>query len=142
QAAKTLARLAAKGDARTKAEDKEYEQTATLIGELATFRAELERLAKIWKPNLNDGVQITAAPLWTLFRLKPWQKKLKDTWQKLEAGDYDWAHQAHTLWPERVIPKCATDRSLAIAHGYEQDLWEEVENAKGKLVWQPKEDAE
>ncbi|MEN8713845.1 MAG: hypothetical protein ABF384_02970, partial [Verrucomicrobiales bacterium] len=141
QAEKTLARLAAKGDARTKAEDKEYEQTEALIGELATFRAELERLAKIWKPNLNDGVQITAAPLWNLFRLKPWQKKLKDTWDKLEAGDYDWAHLAHTLWPERVIPKCATDRSLAIAHGYEEDLWEEVENDKGKLVWQPKEDA-
>ncbi len=142
QAEKTLVRLAAKGDARTAAEDKEYEQTETLIGELATFRAELERLAKIWKPNLNDGVQITAAPLWNLFRLKPWQKKLKDTWDKLEAGDYDWAHLAHTLWPERVIPKCATDRSLAIAHGYEEDLWKEVKNDKGKLVWQPKVDAE
>lgn len=142
EAEKTLARLAAKGDARTKAEDKEYEQTAALIGELATFRAELERLAKIWKPNLNDGVQITAAPLWSLFRLKPWQTKLKATWKSLENGDYDWAHLAHTLWPERVIPKCATDRSLAIAHGYEADLWEEVENAKGKLVWQPRRDAE
>ena len=142
QSEKTLARLAGKGDARSAAEDKEYEQTEALIGELATFRAELERLAKIWKPNLNDGVQITAAPLWNLFRLKPWQKKLKDTWDKLEAGDYDWAHLAHTLWPERVIPKCASDRSLAIAHGYEEDLWEEVENDKGKLVWQPRKDAD
>ena len=23
------------------------------------------------------------------------------------------------LWPERVVPKCATDRSVAIAHGLE-----------------------
>lgn len=42
--------------------------------------------------NHDDGVQITAAPLWPLFRHKPWQKVLKDTWAKLEKGDYDWAH--------------------------------------------------
>jgi hypothetical protein len=26
------------------------------------------------------------------------------------------------LWPERVVPKCAKDRSLAIAHGLEDFL--------------------
>jgi hypothetical protein len=36
------------------------------------------------QPNHDDGVQITAAPLWPLFRHKPWQKVLKDTWAKLE----------------------------------------------------------
>jgi hypothetical protein len=34
------------------------------------------------------------------------------------------------LWPERVVPKCATDRSLAIAHGVEDVFW--VEGADGK----------
>jgi hypothetical protein len=34
------------------------------------------------------------------------------------------------LWPERVIPKCASDRSLAIAHGLEEELW--AEDAGGK----------
>jgi hypothetical protein len=34
------------------------------------------------------------------------------------------------LWPERVVPKCATDRSLAIAHGLEDVFW--VEGADGK----------
>lgn len=34
------------------------------------------------KPDLDDGVQITAAPLWKLFRLPKWQKTLKETWQK------------------------------------------------------------
>ncbi|MBK1835065.1 BREX-1 system adenine-specific DNA-methyltransferase PglX [Roseibacillus ishigakijimensis] len=139
---RTLITLREKGDARTSADETLYERSNQLVGELATFRSELERLAKIWKPNLNDGVQITAAPLWKLFRLKPWQKKLKDTWTKMEKGDYDWAHLSHTLWPERVIPKCATDRSLAIAHGYESDLWEEVTTNKGKQVWQPKENAD
>ena len=144
QTERTLARLGAKNP-RTAAEEKEYEAAAALIGELATFRAELERLAKIWKPNLNDGVQITAAPLWSLFRLPKWQKTLKETWQELEKGDYDWAHLALSLWPERVIPKCVKDRSLAIAHGFDEALWEEVSEKKGKkkavTTWKPRKDA-
>ena len=28
------------------------------------------------------------------------------------------------LWPERVVPKCAADRSLAIAHGLEDNFWQ------------------
>jgi hypothetical protein len=38
------------------------------------------------------------------------------------------------LWPDRVVPKCATDRSLAIAHGLEEVFWEESEEEK----WQPR----
>ena len=140
EAAATFARLGAKQE-RSKAEDKELESAQTLVAELATLKDSLLEIAKFWKPNLNDGVQITAAPLWKHFRLGAWQKDLKDTWSNLQKGEYDWAHLAHSTWPERVIPKCTTDRSLAIAHGHEQALWEEVENAKGKLVWQPKKDA-
>ena len=140
EAAKTFANLNAKTD-RSKAEDKELETAQLLVAELATFRDSLLEIAKFWKPNLNDGVQITAAPLWKHFRLPAWQKKLKATWTSLQKGEYDWAHLAHSIWPDRVIPKCTTDRSLAIAHGHESALWEEVENAKGKTVWQPKKDA-
>jgi len=95
-----------------------------LLKELRNFQDELKRLAPIWKPNLNDGVQITAAPLWALFRLKAWQKKLKETWTKLEKGDYDWAHLAYSIWPDRVKEKCIKDKSLAIAHDLE-DLYVE-----------------
>ena len=92
--------------------------------ELTDFREELLHVAQFWKPNLNDGVQITAAPLWKFFQYKPWQKKLKKTWKKLEKGDYDWAHLAHSIWPERVKEKCKKDKSLAIAHNLEE-LYEE-----------------
>ena len=34
------------------------------------------------------------------------------------------------LWPERVVPKCQDDRSLAIAHGLEDEFW--VEDGDGK----------
>jgi hypothetical protein len=89
-------------------------------GELLDLKAELERIIKLpWKPNLNDGVLITACPLWKLFRLPKWQKDLRSCWQELEKGDYDWAHLAYSIWPKRVEKVCETDRSIAIAHGLE-----------------------
>ena len=110
---------------RSSAQERELERLNDLQQELAGFRDELLRIARFWRPNLNDGVQITAAPLWRLFQHRPWQKTLKETWEKLEAGDYDWAHLAMSIWPERVVPKCVTDRSLAIAHDLEDLFWVE-----------------
>ena len=89
------------------------------------------KIAPTFQPNHDDGVQISAAPLWSLFRHKPWQKVLKDTWIKLEKGDYDWAHLAMAYWPDRVRVKCKTDKSLAIAHGLEH-LYVELEAAPNK----------
>lgn len=127
---------------RSGSEEKEMVQLTDLEAELQEFRDELLRLAKFWKPNLNDGVQITAAPLWKLFQFKQWQKKLKETWAQLEKGDYDWAHLAYSIWPERVLRKCHEDHSLAIAHDVECDIWEEIEvpsrNDEIKSEWQPK----
>lgn len=100
--------------------------------ELTEFKDELMRVAKLpYKPNLNDGVMITAAPLWQLFRHKPWQKTLKDCWSKLESGQYDWAHIAYSIWPDRVRETCKRDRSIAIAHGLE-DICEVVPPKKAK----------
>jgi hypothetical protein len=108
----------------SKQEEKDLERLLDLEQELKDFRDELLRMAKFWKPNLNDGVQITAAPLWKLFQHKPWQKTLKETWDRLEHGDYDWAHLAYSIWPDRVREKCKHDKSLSIAHGLEY-LYEE-----------------
>ena len=105
---------------RTAREEQELERLGALRQELNDLRAELLRVAAFWKPNLNDGVQISAAPLWRLFQHKPWQKKLKETWASLERGEYDWAHLAYSIWPERVREKCKADKSLAIAHGLEE----------------------
>lgn len=131
---------------RNSAQDTELKKLATFEEELRALQRSLEAISKTWKPNLNDGVQITAAPLWEHFRHKPWQKVLKDTWKKLEYGDYDWAHLAHSIWPERVVPKCAQDRSLAIAHGHESRLWHQVQvegkKKQKKLEWHPVPNAE
>ncbi len=100
--------------------------------ELEDLKEELLRVAALpYKPDLNDGVLITACPLWKLFRLKSWQKDLKACWEKLAAGEYDWAHLACSIWPDRVKEKCRTDRSIAIAHDLE-DLCEVEVKAKPK----------
>lgn len=134
--------LRAKGANRSREEEKEFEFLQDFEQELQAFRDELLRLARLpWRPDLNDGVQINAAPLWPLFRLPKWQKTLKETWQSLEKGDYDWAHLAMTVWPQRVTPKCAKDRSLAIAHGVEDLFW--VEDVGGwRALNSPKQEIE
>jgi len=109
-----------KGGARTRDDEKQFETLQILAQELNDLRDTMQSLAHGYQPDHDDGVQITAAPLWTLFRHKPWQKLLKDTFAKLQKGDYDWAHLAMTYWPDRVREKCKTDKSLAIAHGLEE----------------------
>ena len=132
-----------KKTSRTSQEEKDLEKLSNLATELKDFHAELLRIAKFWKPNLNDGVQITAAPLLKLFQHKPWQKKLKQTWKDLEKGKYDWAHLAYSIWPERVIRTSHKDLSYAIAHDLEDDLWEKIEigtdrQGNPKTKWVPK----
>jgi hypothetical protein len=114
------AALRNKGTARSRDEGKKLEALQTLEPELVELRDALLRIAPSYRPNHDDGVQLTAAPLWPLFRHKPWQKLLKDTWAKLENGDYDWAHLAIAYRPAQVRKKCQTDKSLAIAHDLEQ----------------------
>ncbi len=126
-----VATLRNKGSARTRDDEKQFEALQAFELELIELRDTLLKLAPTYKPNHDDGVQISAAPLWPLFRHKPWQKVLKDTWEKLKKGDYDWAHLAMNYWPERVREKCKTDKSLAIAHGLE-DLYIEPEAAPKK----------
>jgi hypothetical protein len=102
-----------------------------LVEELRALLDEVKRVAALWNPNLDDGVIINFAPLWRLVpQNKSWQKELKSTWDALCEAKYDWAHLAMHLWPERVVPKCAEDRSLAIAHGLEDVFW--VEGTDGK----------
>ena len=93
----------------------------TFLGELQEMREELLRVSALpYKPDLNDGVIINAAPLHKLFGLRKWSQDTEKVWEKLEAGDYDWAHLAYTIWPDRVREVCKKDRSIAIAHDLEE----------------------
>ena len=121
------------GPSPTASKRKEIDAQETFVSELRAFRGEVARVAPLWNPNLDDGVILNFAPLWRLVpQNRSWQNKCKSAWDTLCKGDYDWAHLAMHLWPERVVPKCAKDRSLAIAHGLEEVFWHE--DADGK--WQ------
>jgi hypothetical protein len=120
----------ASGREATRLRDRVKEGRA-FLSELRDLREELLRIAALpYKPDLNDGVIINAAPFQKLFRERSWAKDTEQVWKKLEKGDYDWAHLAYTLWPQHVKEACKTDRSIAIAHGLE-DLCE-VEASKPK----------
>ena len=122
-------------DQATAAHRKKLAAQEAFVQELRAFLNEVKRVAPLWNPNLDDGVLINFAPLWRLVpQNKAWQRELKSSWDALCDGKYDWAHLAMHLWPDRVVPKCATDRSLAIAHGIEGVFW--VEGADGK--WTPR----
>jgi len=123
--------IQASGGKPTASQRKEIDRQEAFVEELRAMRDEVARVAPVWNPNLDDGVILNFAPLWRLVpQHKAWQRECKACWDKLAAGDYDWAHLAMHLWPERVVPKCAGDRSLAIAHGLEAVFWEEGEKGK------------
>ena len=99
---------------------KELNDQKEFLAELLDFKEELLRVAQLpYKPNQDDGVLITAAPLHNLFRHAKWKKDTQDCWKALEKGKYDWAHLAYSIWPDRVRKKCIKDLSMAIAHGLE-----------------------
>ncbi|MEG4585397.1 BREX-6 system adenine-specific DNA-methyltransferase PglX [Microcoleus sp. MOSTC5] len=72
-----------------------------------------------FKMDLDDGVMITSAALWSL--LEPQWAQPKKWWSELcnaqGKKDYDWAHLAARYFPNRVDEKCQKDPSLAVAHG-------------------------
>jgi hypothetical protein len=123
----------------TRGECKAIEEQETFVNELAAMAFEVEQIAPLWNPNLNDGVIINFAPLWRLVpQNKAWQKECKECWDQLVLGEYDWSHLAMHLWPERVVPKCVDDASIAIAHGLEDAFWQQDE--RERFLAKPKPD--
>ena len=81
----------------------------TFVEELRSFLEEVKCVAPLWNPNLDDGVVINFAPLWHASCLTiGLAEGIEDGLGCALRGRYDWAHFAMHLWPERVIPKCAT----------------------------------
>lgn len=117
-------------------ERREIEAQEEFVAELRVLFDEVRRIAPLWRPTLDDGIVLAMSPLWRLVPHKPWQRELKKRWSELAAGRYDWTQLAMYLWPERVIPKCGTDRSLAITHGLEEVFWVQ----DGDCKWQPRKE--
>ncbi len=104
-----------------------------LVGELRDFFDEVKRVAPLWNPHFDDGVVVNFSMLWRLVpQHNTWQRELKLTWEAVCNGELEWTHLAMRFWPERVVSKCQTDRSLAIAHGLEDMFWVKGPNGKCK----------
>jgi hypothetical protein len=100
----------------------ELEPQEAMVEELQAFRDEVARVTPLFDPNLDDGVLINAAPLHRLFVHAGWRRDTQAAWTQLVRGDFEWSHMALHLWPERVIPQCAEQRHLALAHDLERPL--------------------
>lgn len=106
---------------RSPSQQRQFDISSRDKDELAAMEEELKRIAAMpYRANHDDGVPILAAPFAAMFRHREWAKYLNGIWDKLEAGEYDWAHLAYAIWPERVKEKARQDRSIAIAHGLEE----------------------
>ncbi len=116
---------------------RQLEEQRERVDDVRSFLADLEAVSALWQPSSLDGTVVGAAMLWRLFpRNRSWQRRLRETWVALAAGSLDWAETALHLWPERVAPRCAEDRSLAIAHGLLDTLWQQ--DARNKRKWHPR----
>ena len=94
---------------------RELDRMLDLADDLGKFAAILKGIAERgYTSQIDDGVLINAAPLHVA--LPSWPDT-RATWKELEAGKYDWAHQAMAYWPERVRAACLSNKSFAIAHG-------------------------
>lgn len=103
--------------------EKDLEALLTQGSDLEAFNEALERVLSArnergetvgWTPELDDGVILNLAPLHEL--LPSWKTEPKKYWDALARGDYDWSHTAMRYWPDRVLKKCKTNKSYAIAH--------------------------
>jgi hypothetical protein len=117
---------------------KELQDNQNLFHELKDMEKELLEVAALpYKPNHDDGVLITAAPLYKFFRHSKWKKSTEECWKALQKGEYDWAHLAYSIWPERVTKKCKKDLSMAIAHGLEEICEVKPKEKKEKKAAKP-----
>lgn len=81
---------------------------------------ELRRINTNYKPNHDDGVPVTAAPLVALFRHRQWQNECRDNLSELQQGEYDWSHLAYAMFPSRIREKARRDWCMALTHGLEE----------------------
>jgi N-6 DNA Methylase len=110
--------------------ERELDDAQNLLTELESFARALKAVTSAtnergeevgWNLEIDDGVLINLAPLQAL--MPAWSTEPKKAWESLRKGEWDWSHTAMRYWPDRVLEKCRTNKSYAIAHG-RMDVYE------------------
>lgn len=116
-------------------EDKEKaDRLGDAVLDLQAMAREALRLNDMpYAPCQDDGVPVTASPLYTLFKNKKWRTVCEDNWKALDKGEYDWSHLAYAIYPARIRQKAKKDWCMALTHGLE-DLCENKPKAKKKAT--------
>ncbi|MBP7068906.1 MAG: BREX-1 system adenine-specific DNA-methyltransferase PglX [Methanothrix sp.] len=100
----------------------DLEDLETNLLDLEAFEAAIRRVLEQkdergetvgWAPEIDDGIILNLAPL---RELMPSWKEPEKYWLELDKGKYDWSYTAMRYWPDRVLEKCKTNKSFAIAH--------------------------
>ncbi len=103
--------------------EKELENLSALLTDLETFDQAIQRILDMqneygktvgWDREIDDSIILNLAPLYEL--IPSLKTELKKYWDQLVSGEYDWSYTAMHYWPSRVIEKCKTNKSYAIAH--------------------------
>jgi hypothetical protein len=76
-------------------------------------------IATGYAPCHDDGVPVTAAPLYELFAHRQWRQECESNMNDLQEGEYDWSHLAMSLYPARITAKAKKDWCMALTHGLE-----------------------
>ncbi len=76
-------------------------------------------IATGYAPCHDDGVPVTAAPLYELFAHRQWRQECENNMHDLQEGEYDWSHLAMSLYPARITAKAKKDWCMALTHGLE-----------------------
>jgi hypothetical protein len=108
--------------ATNRAKAKELDKLMDKADDLRDFSARIKaHIDAGYVSCIDDGVLLNAAPIYDL--LPSWREAAKGVndprkaWEALNAGKFEWAHQAMRHWPDRVKEVCRGNRSIAIAHG-------------------------
>ena len=99
----------------------EENRLQALQSDLEGMVASLQRIIELpYRPNHDDGIPVTAAPLAELFAHNLWKTECRDNLEELNKGDYDWSHLAFSMFPSRIRDKAKKDWCLALTHGLEE----------------------
>ena len=95
-----------------------------------------------YKPNHDDGVPVTAAPLAGFFAHTQWRNECNRNLECLNKGIYDWSHLAFSMFPLRIREKAKKDWCMALTHGLEELCEKKPKEKKSRTRSTPAEDSQ